>query len=163
MKKAYSKKGDKRCTCNFSGKSIAKDHISLVSIGKIDALQAAIDITSLRASGKDKKIIDSIQKKLWQTAGELSSTSKGHITDPIKEKDVENLETFIDSLGKPPEKFIRFNTVASIVLNECRIRCRDLEIHLVKLLKNKKIRPVVYKYINRLSSLFFMLAYRETK
>jgi len=162
-KKVYSGKGDAGSTVDFQGKRVGKDDLRIMALGKIDALQAVIDLTLLRAAGKEKEILEQIQKKLWQTAGEISCASKECIIDPVQENDITTMERFIDSLGEPPKKFIRFNTAESIALNECRIRCRELETYLVKLLKSKKIRPVVYKYINRLSTLFFMAAYARIK
>jgi cob(I)alamin adenosyltransferase len=82
---------------------------------------------------------------------------------PVVEEDLKIIEKFTDSLGEPPKKFVRFNTLKSIQYNEARIRCRELETYLVKLLRKKQLRSVAYKYINRLSSLFFMLAYNESK
>ncbi len=162
-KKVYSGKGDAGYTVDFHGKKIGKDDPRIIVLGKIDALQAVLDVTLLKAGGKKKEILENIQKKLWQTAGEISCASKECIIDPIQQKDVDAMEKFVDSCGKPPSRFIRFNTIESIALNECRVRCRELETRMVALLKKKQIRPVVYKYINRLSSLFYMMAYVHTK
>ena len=61
-----------------------------------------------------------------------------------------------------PKKFVRFTTQTAIWFNECRVRCRELETLIVKMFREGKIRPDVYKYINRLSSLFFMLGYKSS-
>jgi len=81
----------------------------------------------------------------------------------VKDEDLDKMENFIDSLGEPPNKFVRFDTEKSIFLNECRVRCRELETHLVDPRIKKKLRPVIYRYLNRLSSLFFMMAYKASK
>jgi len=81
----------------------------------------------------------------------------------VAEEDLRALEGVTDSLGEPPKKFIRFNTLKAIQYNECRIRCRELETLMAGPLRKKKLRPIVFRYVNRLSSLFFMLAYKETK
>ena len=163
MRKAYTKKGDEGYTQDYSGKQLRKDDPVIVTGGKIDSLQSAIDLVLLSAKGKTKTMLDEIQKKLWQSAGELSCGDKSRVMWPVTEKDISALEASIDSLGEPPQKFVRFNTQEAIQYNECRIRCRELETSMVKLLHIKALRPVVYQYINRLSSLFFMLAYKETK
>ncbi len=163
MRKAYTKKGDDGYTTDFSGKKIPKDDIKIVVSGKIDSLQSAIDVVLLNAKGDHKIFLEGVQKKLWQAAGEIACADKSCIKWPITEDDVYEIERFTDLLGEPPKKFIRFNTERAISYNECRIRCRELEIYLVKLLRKKQIRPIVSPYINRLSSAFFMMAYKETK
>lgn len=161
--KAYTKKGDLGYTHDYSGKKIPKDDIQIICWGKVDELQAIVDLAILQAKGKVKKMLNQVQHKLWQTSGEISCSPPECVVDPVTEEDLREMEAFIDSLGEPPEHFVRFNTPGAITLNECRVRCRNLERNLVKLLRKKKLRPVVYKYINRLSSLFFMLAYKRSK
>src|SRR3989304_7373955 len=163
MRKAYTKAGDEGFTKDYSGKRIPKDDIRIVVAGKIDSLQSAIDLLILKSTGKTKKVLEEIQKKLWQTAGEISCADKLCVVWPIEEKDLEMIEKFADSLGEPPKKFVRFDTLKAICYNEARIRCRELETFSVKLLREKQIRPVAYKWINRLSSLFFMLSYKSSK
>lgn len=161
--KAYTRKGDLGCTHDYSGKKIPKDDIQIVCWGKVDELQAIIDLAILQSKRKVKKQLNQVQHKLWQTSGEISCSPPQCVIDPVTKEDLTEIEKFIDSLGQPPDHFVRFNTEKAIVLNECRVRCRNLERNLVKMLRKKQIRPVVYKYINRLSSLFFMLAYKKSK
>ncbi len=161
--KAYTKKGDLGYTHDYSGKKISKDDIRIICWGEVDELQAIIDLALLQSKGKVKQMLEKVQSKLWQTSGEISCSPPECVIDPVTEEDLTEMEKFIDSLGQPPHHFVRFNTVEAITLNECRVRCRNLERNLVKMLRKKQIRPVVYKYINRLSSLFFMLAYRRSK
>jgi cob(I)alamin adenosyltransferase len=163
MRKAYSKAGDQGYTKDYSGKKLAKDDLVIVVGGKIDSLQSCIDMAILQEKGKNKEILELVQRKMWQTAGEISCADEKCVIDPVTQKDLDDLEDFIDSFGEPPQKFIRFNTHEAILLNECRIRARELETFLVKLLRRKKIRPEVYAYLNRLSSLFFIIAYKKTK
>ena len=161
--KAYTKKGDQGCTHDYSGKKIPKDDIQIVCWGKVDELQAIVDLAILQSQGEVKKILNQIQRKLWQVAGEIACSPSECLIDPVTEENLAGMEKYIDSLGQPPKHFVRFNTREAITFNECRVRCRNLERNLVKMLRKKKLRPVVYKYINRLSSLFFMLAYKKSK
>ncbi len=160
MRKAYSGTGDEGITSDYAGNRIPKDDLIVVVGGKIDAVQSAIDSAILK--GDHKEFLDWVQRKLWQTAGEISCADDKCVIDPITEEDNKKLENFIDSFGEPPNKFIRFNTEKSITYNEARIRCRELETVLVKLLRENKIRPTAYRWLNRLSSLFFMLSYKES-
>ena len=161
-RKVYTALGDFGFTSDFSGKSILKNSNIIVVNGKIDSLQSVIDMSLLIDSGKHKEILQNVQLKLWQTAGEIANCSKDCLNAPITEDDLKNLELYIDTLGEPPNKFVRFNTQQSIGFNECRIKCRELETLLVKLLRDKNLRPEIFKYINRLSSLFFMLGYTSS-
>jgi len=147
MRTAYTKKGDAGFTRDLSGKRLAKDDARIVAGGKIDALQSAIDLVLLDAKGPTKAMLREVQSRLWQEVGQ---------------RDLERLEGFIDLLGEPPRKFVRFDRLRAVAYNECRVRCRDLESSCTKLLRAGKMRPAVYAYLNRLSSLFFMLAYRES-
>ncbi len=160
---AYTKRGDLGYTHDYSGHRIRKDSIQIECWGRVDELQAIVDLTLLRAKREEKAMLETVQRKLWQTAAELACSPSACVNDPVTEKDLQDLERFIDSLGDPPHKFVRFNTASAIMFNECRVRARNLERSLVKMLFRKKIRPVVYRYINRLSSLFFMLAYKRIK
>jgi cob(I)alamin adenosyltransferase len=163
MKKVYTKRGDGGTTADYSGRCIPKDDTVIIVCGKIDALQSAIDLAIFEGGIKHKPFLKWAQRKLWQTAGEISCADEKCVIDPIAEGDLEKLEEYIDSLGEPPHAFIRFNTKKSITYNEARIRCRDLETSLVILLREKRVRPIAYAWLNRLSSLFFMLSYTTSK
>ena len=164
MRKAYTKTGDEGYSRDFSGEKISKSSDVIIVGGKIDFLQSAIDLAILKEKNEKNKIfLEKVQKKLWQLAGQISKAPTKFITDPVNDKDLEELENFIDSLGEPPQKFVRFKTEEEIIINECRVRCRELEISLVPLLRNKELNSIIYSYINRLSSLFFMMAYKKTK
>lgn len=163
MRKVYTKKGDAGTTADYSGRRVPKDDPLIIVMGKIDALQSAIDAAILEGGAKHKVFLEWVQRKLWQTAGELSCADEKCVIDPVVESDLEKLEAYIDALGESPQHFIRFNTKKSIAYNEARIRCRDLETSLVKLLRDEKVRPIAYAWLNRLSSLFFMLSYTTSK
>jgi len=147
MKKAYSKNGDTGFTRGLSGRRLAKDDARIVAAGKIDALQSAMDLALLDAKGPARAMLREVQDKLWQEIGP---------------RDLRRIEDFIDLLGEPPKGFLRFDRPLAAAYNECRVRCRDLESACTGLLRAKKMRPAAYAYLNRLSSLFFMLAYRAS-
>ncbi len=158
-KKVYTALGDSGFTKDFSGKPMLKNDSVILANGKVDSLQSAIDMSLILTEAEHIHFLNKVQQKLWQAAGEIANCPGECINAPITPLDLEELETYIDSLGEPPNKFVRFTNEKAIWFNECRIRCRELETHLVNLLQDKKLRPEIYKYINRLSSLFFMLGY----
>ncbi len=163
VRKVYTALGDSGFTSDFSGLRVLKNDPVIIANGKIDNLQSSIDYVLLNDHGTYTDILKKIQQKLWQTAGEIANCPGECIHAPITLQDLDELELYIESLGEPPNKFVRFNSKESISFNECRIRCRDLEISLVGLLREKGLRGEIYRYINRLSSLFFMLGYKTSR
>ena len=159
---AYTTNGDSGFTKDFSGQRLLKDDLRILINGKIDNLQSAIDM-ALFLDTTHKEIIQKVQQKLWQTAGEVANCPGECLNAPVTAGDLAALEIYIDSLGEPPNKFVRFTDEKSIWFNECRVRCRELETLLVKLFRAENLRSEVYRYINRLSSLFFMLGYAASE
>ncbi|MGV8142768.1 MAG: ATP:cob(I)alamin adenosyltransferase [Candidatus Pacearchaeota archaeon] len=161
-RKVYTTLGDSGFTKDFSGQTLLKNSGIILANGKLDSLQSAIDM-SILLSKEHTDFLNKVQQKLWQAAGEIANCPGECINAPITLKDLEDLESYIDSLGEPPNKFVRFTNQESIWFNECRVRCRELETHIVGILRDNSLRPEIYRYINRLSSLFFMLGYSASK
>ncbi|MCB9359346.1 ATP:cob(I)alamin adenosyltransferase [Candidatus Woesearchaeota archaeon] len=158
MAKVTTKVGDFGCTHIHDAK-IPKDSEVIDAIGAIDELQSALDMARLHC-GTDVKLLERIQDKLRFMAGEIA----GYITDEsmlVEKKDIDDMEEAIDELSYViPNKFVRFSHPISVYLNEARVRTRALERKAVKLLRSDRLRETVYKYINRLSDLFFVLSYK---
>lgn len=161
MGKVYTTKGDAGFTKDYAGNQISKDDLIILVNGKIDSLQSSLDM-SLFLSVEHASFLSEVQKKLWQISGEIANCPGDCLLWPITNEDLDKLEKYIDNLGDPPNKFVRFQNEKSIWFNECRVRCRELETLLVKMFKSGKVRPEVYRYVNRLSSLFFMLGYKSS-
>lgn len=158
--KVYTKTGDEGTTSKYDGERVPKDDPVIVLGSKIDFLLGALDFSLVLLKDKNVvSILEDIEKKLWQTAGEISLGKPGkNVTDAVSVADVELLEKNIDVYNQKISFFIRFRKEVSTRLNEARLRCRDLEIALTPFLREGKIRPEVYKYINRLSDLLYVLA-----
>jgi len=160
-RRAYSGKGDHGRTADASGRTLAKDDPRIIAAGKLDLLQSALDAARRLEKGSWKEALALAQRTLGQAAAELSGAPAVRLARPVSEADVERCERLTDSLGEPPRGFVRFDARAAIALNECRVRCRDLETALTPLLRARRLRRPVYAYVNRLSSLLFMLAVRR--
>ena len=160
--KVYTKTGDEGTTMTYNGKRVPKNHPLIIVVSKVDALQAALDLAHIKSSFK--KELDKIQDKLWQLAGELSRGSlSGKVKDSINQKDIDDMELFIDENQPDLKYFVRFRKESSARLNDARVRCRELEVLLTDMLKKKCLRPQVYKYINRLSDYLYILSCIEEK
>ena len=162
-KKIYTKNGDVGLTKDYAGNPLAKDDLVIVVNGKIDSFQSALDMSIFLCKDERQRLfLKEVQKKMWQVAGEVANCPGDCLLWPVLNKDLKELEEFIDSFGEPPNKFVRFENEKAIWFNECRVRCRELETLLVKLMRDGKLRLEVYKYVNRLSSLFFMMGYKSS-
>lgn len=162
--KVYTKVGDKGTTRKYNGEEVPKDDITIIIGGKIDSVQAAIDTAEVVLKNKEViSILNNIQTKLWQTAGEISNGNIEKTKEPITEEDITEMESNIDKFNQKIDFFIRFTKETSTRLNEARVRTRDLEISLTPLFREQKVREEVYKYINRLSDLIYVLACFEEK
>ncbi len=155
--KIYTKIGDEGETITYNNLKIPKDSYIIDINGSIDSLQASLDFCFVY-NPKYREIIEEINKKLWQLGGEISLGGIGkQVNDPIIEADIKKIEQYIDKFLFP-RHFVRFTTPKSAHLNEARVRCRILERDLTPILRAGLIRNEVYKYINRLSDLLFVMA-----
>lgn len=161
----YTKKGDQGHAATLSGKKVPKNDEIIQITGLIDSLQSSLDLAKIAIKNEDiKKIIDDVNEKLWQTAAEISNGGLSDIIKkPITEEDILKLEKHIDKHHPRNTYFIRFTKEESARLNEARVRTRTLESKLTKQLLDEKLRPEVYKYLNRLSDLLYALACLEEK
>lgn len=163
--KIYTKTGDKGTTSKYDGTRVPKDDPLIVVISRVDSLLASLDTAIV--SIKDEEIVsllEQIQTKLWQTAGEISLGGTGRkVKDEITSNDIEFLEKSIDKYYNETNVFIRFRTESAVRLNEARIRTRELEVALTSFYREGKIRQEIYQYLNRLSDLLFALSCNQNK
>ena len=158
--KIYTKTGDKGTTSKYDGTRVPKDDSLIVAVSKVDSVLASLDTAIVSVSDKEiVSLLEQIQSKLWQTAGEISLGGTGKkVKDIITQEDVEFLEKSIDKYYDETKTFIRFRTEPAVRLNEARIRTRELEVALTAFYRDGKLREEVYIYLNRLSDLLFALS-----
>ncbi|MFT4261444.1 MAG: ATP:cob(I)alamin adenosyltransferase [Candidatus Woesearchaeota archaeon] len=165
MVKVYTKTGDKGTTLRYNGQRVPKDDESVIIVSLVDSLLGSLDLAIVSLTDTSKiRILESIQTKLWQTAGELSRGSPtAKIKDEVKQKDIDELELLIDKYSIDLKHFVSFRTESAARLNEARLRTRKLEVSLTKWLREKKVREEIYTYFNRLSDFLYVLACDESK
>lgn len=167
--KIYTFKGDEGYTKTLDGHSVSKDDCLMEVHGDIDSLQAMLDKLIAYAKYSDimaqqKPLFLRIQTLLWQMGGELSQKKVGgYVNQPLEESDIVDMERIIDSFKLNLDSFQRFTNLIAIDVNETRVRTRKLERTMTNYLKKQIIRPVVFKYTNRLSDYFFALAVKVQK
>lgn len=163
--KIYTKSGDKGKTSLFDNTRIAKNSVRVESYGTIDELNSSLGFAKNFVEDQEVyDIIRSVQRKLFNLAGELATLEWESFPKKITEKDLEFLEEKIDFyLTKMNKKeknmfIIPGSSVASGALHQSRTICRRAERRIVTLSEKEKIRELVQKYINRLSDLIYTLA-----
>ena len=163
--KYYTGAGDSGDT-QIGGKRILKCDVNVEAIGDIDELNSFVGLARAFMKNKDvDEILKQIQNKLF-TAGAEIGYGKGV---KIISADVKFLEDTIDQYAEKTGDINYFiypagSQLASL-LHVCRAVCRRAERSVVSLSKaasqsseKEKINPELLRYLNRLSSLFFVLA-----
>ena len=157
----YSGKGDDGKT-DIAGRRIEKDNDIIDLIGSLDELNAFIGYAVSRIKYKDiKTAIKEAERKIYAISAYASGYSglvKREKVE-INRKDVDELEKEIDSFAGETEDITRFlypnGSEAGCIINICRTIARKAERSAIKCkLENKE----VLAYLNRLSSLLFVLS-----
>lgn len=166
----YTRSGDKGETGLFGGSRINKDDLRVECYGCLDEANSFIGLAYSLIKSKDIKIIlRNIQNKIFIAGAELASDEKGkaYLKDTISQEDIEELEKIIDRYTEivgPQKSFvIPGDTISSASLHVSRTVVRRSERLMVALKSKLKVRKELYKYINRLSDVLFILARVEAE
>lgn len=164
----YTSKGDSGDTGFLGAGRISKASVRIEAVGSVDEATAALGLArALAESEKTRSIILHVQKHLYLLMSELSADFEtADQFDKISEDDVKWLETQIENLENavviPREFIIPGENPASGALALARTVVRRAERRTVALLESDEIqKPVLIAYLNRLSSLMFILEIYE--
>lgn len=170
--KIYTRTGDEGDTGLFGGKRVRKDHARVEAYGEVDELNSVVgllraEISALAKDGVNVDDVDAmlkhIQSELFDLGAELASVGGKGTAAPLLEKEaVVRLESHIDAFDLELEPLTTFvlpgGCIAAAVAHLARTTCRRGERRLVSLSEEVEIRPVVLRYVNRMSDFFFALA-----
>ena len=148
--------------------------------GKIEAKETlwpgkpgAVGVSAPKALTEDKEIFDVIeliQRKLFNVAGELATSNGSNFPERVTDEDITHLEgiidDFIEKMGADQEfQFILPGSgKASAHLHLARTICRRAERRILKLTEEADVSSTVMKYVNRLSDVIYSLGrYSEVK
>jgi len=164
--KIYTKTGDSGETGLFGGARVSKASLRVEAYGEIDELNSTVGWARLAVSDPDlDAVLNGIQNDLFEVGAELGSTEdrkKKSVMPLIAEMQVEALERAIDRYEEGPPPLTSFvlpgGCESAARFHVARCVCRRAERSLVALGERETLRAELYRYVNRLSDLLFVLA-----
>lgn len=159
----FTKGGDKGDT-GVVGQRLRKTDARITAIGDVDETNAALGV--VLAHTDDVAVRSSIlkaQNTLFTVGAELAGTAKVS----VKSEHVDDLETSIAFFGervKPQTTFLLPNgTKSASFLHLARAACRRAERSVIAFQEQKLVNAELVRYLNRLSSLLYVLARYENR
>ncbi|MDR0298219.1 MAG: cob(I)yrinic acid a,c-diamide adenosyltransferase [Streptococcaceae bacterium] len=165
----YTKTGDAGTTSLFDGLRVKKYSHRVDTYGTFDEVNAFISLAEKFCQRQEnKEILVEIQYKLFQLCGEIASSESekfGESSQRISEADVIKLEKKIDAYTLQLPKIKSFilpgTSIAGSHLHVARTITRRGERMLIRLAEDVDIRPVLKKFVNRLSDFLYIIARDE--
>ena len=162
--KVYTKTGDKGTTSLVNGTRVGKDDLRLEAYGTLDELSAFIAVL-MDSTDKFNDVFKRIQERLLVAECLLATDENSELRKQLpqmEEADVEGIEKFIDEMNeslKPLNSLIipGGNILAS-KCHVCRTVCRRAERAVVRMSRQHDVNPVIMRYLNRLSDMFFVMS-----
>jgi len=167
---SYTKSGDDGSTHLLGQKSISKSSLQIETIGTIDEATSVIGLVrAFTDSPEIKKIVLHIQRDLYRIMTELAASEKK--VERYKKFDQryvkwleEKTDSFNEMLQMPTEFIIPGDTKSGALMDLARTTIRRAERRIVELSERNGVQnPSILSYLNRLSSLFFLLEIYEVK
>jgi cob(I)alamin adenosyltransferase len=168
MPRYFTRKGDDGFTGLIGGDRVPKYHLRPRTYGALDEASAALGFArALAVSDETKRILIEVQRDLYKIMVEVASTQDK--AADIRSLDPERLtwlETQIEALGAEIEMPSGFvlpgDTLSGGALDLARTVVRRGERYIAQLVHNDELdNPQILPYLNRLSSLCFILALWE--
>lgn len=165
----FTTKGDQGMT-DLLGDRVGKDHPIITLIGELDEATSQLGLSrAVATSPRTRETVIEVQRDLYRISAELAFTDEIRPASfTFSGERVTRLENLTDDLSADvdlPRQFILpGDTVAGAALDVSRSVVRRAERTAVRLAKDGQIQnPEIVRYLNRLSSLLFMLARFEDR
>jgi cob(I)alamin adenosyltransferase len=155
-------------TTSLPGKGrVPKQDARIEALGTLDESSAALGLA--RALAREERcgpLLVRVQRDLYRLMSEVAASPQNPRPGHFDPERVAWLEQQIEILGKevqmPGEFIIPGDTPGSAALSVARATVRRAERRVVELFDNKAIEnPALQQYLNRLSSLLFVLELAE--
>lgn len=170
MTRFYTKTGDDGYTSLLGKSRPAKYDPRIETLGAVDEANAAIAVArTLAISQQTISILIAVQRDLYHMMSEISATPENASQfRKITSDRISWLENQIEMIGKtvtiPDEFILPGDSKAGAAIDLARTIVRRAERHIAHLLHKKNIEnPELLHYINRLSSLCFILELLENQ
>ncbi len=163
MSPFYTRGGDGGTTGLLGSERVDKSELRIEVLGTLDEVSAAIGLARSLNSNEVNELLKKIQVQLYELMAEVAATDDNiEKFSKIDESAVQHLEVLIDEIGRKvqlPSTFILpGDNPASAALSVARTVTRRAERRMVALsLKQRNLRKPLLMYINRLSSLLYIL------
>lgn len=165
-----TKTGDSGTTGMLFGARVSKSHKCIAAVGDIDELNAAIGMIKPfieKSFAAEKELLEKIQHTLTLYMGELASEDKDkdkyiNVYGSLKEEDLTTLDTEIarlESMEELKQKgwILYGNSLIGSRADFASKVCRRAERSVIALKESsEKTRPLLLKYINRLSDMLHL-------
>ena len=156
-------RGDRGETILRSGLKVWKDDERVETCGTIDELSSIIGVArSMTNEDEVSKILLKIQEHLFLIGAEISSLKDDDYIQEIEEEHLkfleENVERYESRLPKPNGFIYPGGTMAASILHFARAVARRAERRLISLSRRFRVNPIAMAYLNRLSTLLYILA-----
>lgn len=169
-KRFFTGKGDNGTTGLLGEGRVSKNHLRIEALGSLDETTAALGFArSLTADGEIAQRVLQIQRELYQLMAEIAAPPEnaGQFRF-IAAEHVQWLEQQADELSEaielPREFIVPGDTPAAGAFSLARAICRRAERRVVELNEREGLgNPHIIPYLNRLSSLCFVLELYETQ
>lgn len=170
MTKFYSGKGDNGYTGRLGKGRLPKNHPLIEAIGTIDEASAALGMA--RAHSRNAATVElliEIQRDLYYLMAELSATGENESRFRIIDVDrlgwlEEQFDLINSSLDVPKEFIVPGDSIMGAYFALARNIVRRAERRVMDLHQTENINnPNILPYLNRLSSLCFLLELRENQ
>jgi len=170
MSDYYSGEGDDGSTGLLGSERVPKYHLRPTAFGRVDEASAALGLSRATAlSEETKSVIHEVQKDLYAIMVELAAV-------PEKEEQFQRLEVLrlswlegqLESFGErvrmPKDFILPGDSLPAAALDLARTVVRRAERQVVRLDHESKLsNPTILPYLNRLSSLCFVLSLWENE
>ena len=147
------------------GSRLPKDSPPVEFVGEVDEFVAVLGVVRSLLDRKRElssisEEIKKIQVKLMKIAGYVALGGAGRAKAPVTASEIEELDEKIRKLWSELIRTFKFTIPSGplevTVLNLARAVCRRVERRAVKLLKDRILDEVTYRYLNRLSDLLYL-------
>jgi cob(I)alamin adenosyltransferase len=162
-----TKTGDSGETSLYDGSRISKASRKINSVGYIDELNSEIGlIVSKTYSQKFKTELKTIQNELFVIGADLATPMNSRETKRLQERHLQRIDEQLKEYETEIELtnfVLPGGTEIASLFHIVRTQSRNVERKIVRVSEVEEINPIIIKYLNRLSDLFYLMALYENK